>query len=342
MISPARELARQYKCSVGMMSKALAMMAHDGLVEQRPRLGTRVIGKPGERRKPQTDALQLEAFAFIQPGDLHEGGMAMLTAFQKEATRVGQPTLALSTGDNFQRELEVVRRLDEFDVQGVAMFPLLLTPEDHIRFSQMIMSAKFPIVLIDHCPAGVECFSVHLDCFHAGNTVTKHMLERGARKVGFITNNSLRMSGRNRYQGYLWALREAGVDPVEGLVKLTANSHPNFTAPYDEPTRFAEAYLGEAVQLGVDAVVCSNDVLAVGLCTAAQRAGLSVPNDLRIGGIDNMSVSARDDISLTSYQPPYAALGTKSFEILNRIVIGDQPVQGDYSLRGELIVRQSS
>ena len=342
LIAPARDLAKEYDCSIGMMSKALAMLVHDGLAEQRPRLGTRVINTPRNTRETAGESLQLDAFAFIQPTDLHEGGLRMMTTFQKAAARAGRRTLALSTGADFQKEMEIMRRLDEFDVQGAAMSPLLLTGEDHIQFSELILSVKFPIVLIDHCPIGVECVSVHQDCFHAGYTVTRHLLEQGARRIGFLTNNSLRLSGRNRYDGYRWAMQEAGVDPVDALILLESSCHPNYEDPFAEPTELGHRYLKKTRSAKAEAVVCSNDELAVGLLRACRSSGLKVPDDIKIAGIDNIAISGQEDTSLTTYETPYEALGILSFELLNAIVSGQPVSRRDHSLRGKLIVRSST
>ncbi len=342
LLAPASELAKEYDCSIGMMSKALAMLAHEGLVEQRPRVGTRIIGTPGQAGEQSGKSLKLDAFAFIHPSELHEGGWKMLTAFQKAATRVGRRTVVLSTGADFQKEMEMLRRLDEFDVQAAAIFPFLVTPADHIQFSQLIVAVNYPIVLIDHCPAGVECLSVHMDCFHAGYTMTRRLLDQGARRIGFLTNNGLRLSGRNRYQGFLWAMQEAGVEPVDDLLLVESTSHPNFEDPFAEPTRVGECYMQQTKGKGVEAVVCSNDVMAIGLMRAAREAGVSVPGDLKIIGTDNLGISASEEFSLTSYDPPYAKLGEQTFDLLNAVVEGKPAPRREYSLRGELIVRSSA
>ena len=342
LLAPASELAKEYNCSIGMMSKALAMLAHEGLVEQRPRVGTRIINTPDQVEDKSRTSLRLDAFAFIHPSELHEGGWKMLTAFQKAATRAGRRTVVLSTGADFQKEMDMLKRLDEFDVQAAAIFPVLLTPEDHIQFSQLIVAVNFPIVLIDHRPAGVECYSVHMDCFHAGYTVTRHMLDQGARRIGFLTNNSLRLSGRNRHQGYLWALQEAGIEPMDDFIMLDSTSHPDFENPFAEPTLLGERYLKQTKSKEVEAVVCSNDVLAIGLIAAARQAGISVPGDLKVAGIDNLAISASDEFSLTTFDPPYYGLGEQTFDLLDAVVAGKPTPRSEYSLRGELIVRSSS
>ena len=66
----AGDLAHTYDCSVGMVSKAIAMLAHEGLVKQSTRVGTRVISNT---LKPRPSSVDLDAFAFIYPSEKHEG-----------------------------------------------------------------------------------------------------------------------------------------------------------------------------------------------------------------------------------------------------------------------------
>lgn len=339
-LKPAKELAKEFDCSVGMVSKALAMLAHDGLVEQRKRIGTRVISGNIAQHKDAVPSIRLDAFAFIHPSELHENGWMTAVGFQKAAAASGRRVVTLSTGVDFKQEAEVVRRLDEFDVQAAAILPILVTPEDHIKFAKLIIDAKFPIVLVDHCPAGVDCSSVQFDCFHAGFTVTEHLLKTGNRRIGFLTNNGLRLSGRNRHQGYVWALREFGLQPDPGLVCFETNSHPDFEDPYREPTAMAKSYLQRVNIAKLDAVVCSNDVLAIGLMRAANELGMKVPDDFRIVGIDDLQLSGQ--MGITTYRPPFEALGIHAFEMLNSLSNGQRSDPSALSLRGNLIIRKTT
>lgn len=339
-LKPAKDLAKEFDCSVGMVSKALAMLAQRGLVEQRKRVGTRVISDKVSDGAERAPSIKLDAYAFILPGEQHENGWMTSLGFQKAAAAEGRRFITLSTGTDFQKEAEIVRRLDEFDVQAAAIVPILVTPQDHIKFAQLIMEAKFPMVLVDHCPAGIDCPSVQFDCFHAGCTVTDHLLKTGASRIGFLTNNGLRLSGRNRHQGYVWAMRENGLQPDPELVSFESNSHPNFDDPFREPTEIAKAYLKRVNVTKLDAVVCSNDVLAIGLLRAADELGFKVPEDFRVAGIDDLRLSA--ELGLTTYRPPFEALGIRAFEMLDRISSGNVSDNCAVSLRGELVVRRSA
>ncbi|PAW77885.1 MAG: hypothetical protein B9S32_09815 [Verrucomicrobia bacterium Tous-C9LFEB] len=113
------ELAKQFDCSVGMASKAIAMLVHSGLVEQRRGLGTRVL----KNVEAETgSSLDLNAFVFIYPSEKHEGIWRTVKGFQDAAQEQGRRTITLTTGTDYKKEGELIGRLKEFDVKGAAVY----------------------------------------------------------------------------------------------------------------------------------------------------------------------------------------------------------------------------
>jgi len=329
------ELAKEYDCSVGMAGKAIAMLVHEGLVEQRRGLGTRVI-----RHVPVATAasVELDAFAFIYPSDRHEGISRTMNGFQDAARDHKRRVITLSTGIDFSKEAEFIARLAEFDVQGAAMCPLVPTAKDQLHLFEGVLKSKFPITLVNFYVPGFDCPSVVMDGFHAGYTVTKHLLERGAERIGFFTNNFASASTFDRYRGYAWAMQEAGLK--EQPNSATQNMHPDFADPLREPIEHARIYLENF--RGIDSVVCSNDYLAIGMMTAAREAGYHIPGDFKVAGIDDFSVASKGDVSLTTYHSPCEEVGYKSFELVDALVHGRKIEFPELRLQGHLVERGST
>ncbi|MEJ0000598.1 MAG: hypothetical protein WDO13_16415 [Verrucomicrobiota bacterium] len=121
-------------------------LVQEGLIERKPRAGTRVIRRVG-RSAPA--ALDLDACAFVCPGDEHEGVWRTARGFQQAAFHAGRRTLMLSTGTDFRKEAEIVGRLGEFNVRGAALFPVITNPAEMAYYSRMILSCPFPLVLVE-------------------------------------------------------------------------------------------------------------------------------------------------------------------------------------------------
>jgi len=247
----------------------------------------------------------------------------------------------LTTGLDYQKEAEFITRLSEFDVRGAVVYPIISTPQEQVHFSQMLVNSKFPVVLAEVNLPGLGCSSVVIDGFHAGYTMARHMIARGAKRIGYFSNYAWAPFMRDRYQGYRWALEEAGIlEPQDG-VYLDSAMHPDFNNPLVEPTEMAGAFFAKAGKL--DAVVCADDFLALGCIAAAEKRGWKVPHDLLVSGIDDYSaLAASMGIPLTTYRIPFEEMGLKAFETLNTVMREKPDSPSEAQVRGNIVIRESA
>lgn len=330
------EFAKRFDCSIGTISKAVSLLAHEGFVRRKTRLGTTVIPRSENSGNPQQNS-----FAFIYPSERIENIWRIVTGFQDAAQKAGRRVVMLSTGINYEKEAEFMGRLHQLDVGGAVLYPIIPSPQESVHFSQMLANSQFPVVLAEVNLPGMGCSSVVTDGFHAGYTMARHMVERGAKKIGFFSNYAMAPFMRDRYQGYHWALQEAGLaEPANGVF-LDAAMHPNFNDPLQEPTQLATLFLQKST--GIDAVVCADDLLALGCIAAAQKSGIKIPNDLLVSGIGDYSgLISKSPVPLTTYHIPYEEVGRKTFEALDALVSKKKDFPLETQVRGTLVVRSST
>ncbi len=330
------ELAADLGFSQGTVSKAMTRLAHDGLVERRKRGGTRVIrSTPAhEARRPQLDAM-----AFIYPSEQHEGIRRIVQGFQKAAHAVKRRVVLLTTGTDFHKETEIVGRLDEFDVKGAVIYPVLPEPSDQLYFGQMLRDCRFPVVLTDITLPGLGCPAVVIDGFHAAHTMTRHLLAQGLKRIGFLSNGAWVPSTRDRYQGYRRALEESGVVEQPGWVLQETGMHPDFEDPLAEARSLTKRFL-EGTD-GLEGVVCSDDFLALGCLVTARELGIRVPDQLKVVGATATAISPQGEPPLTTYLVPFEELGRQAFQMLNRLLEGEKLLKMEIQIRGDLVIRQS-
>lgn len=331
------ELAARFECSVGMVSKAIAMLVHEGLVEQKPKLGTRVVSNGAKETEKSP---KLGAYAFVYPSEQHEGIWRTLKGFQDVAHAEGRQVVLLSSGVDCRKEIEFVSRISEFDVRGAVIYPILLSARDQLQFSQMLLEADFPVVLAEVNLLGLERPSVTLDGFHAGYTMTRHLLERGAKRVGLLANYARVPSVRDRYLGYRSAMEEAGIEIRPEWVAMEAAMHPDFGDPIRESVELARGYLERAE--GVDGVVCVNDFLATGLVRVAREKGLNVPTDLKVTGMEDFALADTNEVPLTTYHVPFEEMGAQAYRVLDTLLSKPSAAPIETQVRGRLVVRRSS
>ncbi len=174
----------------------------------------------------------------------------------------------------------------------------------------IIAQSETPVVLID-TPAseGLDVSQVVVDDIAGGKQATGHLLSLGHRRIAFLGDradpNFEFTSSKHRYQGYLQALRAAGV-PQE----------PRYYRQCDISRRAARQ---AALQLFGEqprptAIFAASDTQALGVLEAARETGLSVPEDLSVIGYDDLEIA--DHIQLSTVHQQLVTSGERGAHLL--------------------------
>jgi DNA-binding LacI/PurR family transcriptional regulator len=331
------EFANEMKCSIGTVIKAMGLLAYDGLLERKSKTGTKLLRTSLAQR---SNGVNLDAFALIYPSDHHEGFIGIHSGFVSAALNQKRPLITIPLEFNVEKEIEVLARLDEFDVRGVAISPLISCAQDQLTVSQLLKKVRVPVVVIGlHLP-GFHSASVQLDSFHAGYETTRYLIKKGCNRVGFLSNNSWRQFMRDRFSGYRWAMEEAGIKVSPEWIHRSEAMSVDLKNPTHESTFLAKEYLKSSPS--VDGVVCGDDFLAVGLVNAAVEAGIEIPNKLLICGIDDFSIARACVPHLTTYHVPYDTIGKRSFDLLQSLMGKNESNDREVLIRGEIVARESA
>jgi LacI family transcriptional regulator len=170
----------------------------------------------------------------------------------------GYSTLFATSNNNLDEEIDVMNVFRSRQVDGMLVYPTGRRKIEHIR---ELRDAGYPVVLLVADPdAGVDGVSV--DDRRGAYKATRHLLELGHRRIGFLDAASP-LGNQEKREGYLMALRE-------------------FNAEYD-PQLVADP-IGHRATQGHD---LARD-LALGVLKHCHNAGLRVPDDMAIIGYDNI------------------------------------------------------
>ena len=165
---------------------------------------------------------------------------------------------------------------------------------------------------------------------------TRHLLQLGHRRIGFLAGRRDLESARRREAGYRAALDEAGVAFDPALIAVGAFTQETAAAP-------ARALL--ALIPRPTAIFAANDQSAIQVLRSATEAGLRVPEDLSVVGFDNIPESALTDPPLTTVDQSIQALGEEAVRLLADLIDhperhGESPAH--ITLPTALVVRRSS
>ena len=200
------------------------------------------------------------------------------------------------------------------------------------RVLKALKNAHIPVVLLDRCvldyPARSDYDIVGLDNRRAGYVMTNHLIQQGAKRVGFFAVEGSAETVDDRIAGYREALYAREM-PLDREMVLRAD-------PADAATlssRIAEKK--------IDALLCANDLTAAHVMRTLLALGLRIPDDIRIAGIDDVRYAELLPVPLTTLHQPCRDIGATAIAtMLDRISNPHLPARS-VLLNGSLVVRQS-
>ena len=226
----------------------------------------------------------------------------LIQEFENVAVRHGYELLIASTNYERKKMEECARRMLERKVDGVAVMTFGIEDFLFERFA----ADKVPVVFVDAAPERPMSSALAVDYRVGISEGVRHLVGLGHTKIGFITGPLRLRSAQARRTAFVDAMRRAkmGVEKswiVEGEHTLESGRDAivKLLAMKERPT----------------AVMCSNDMTAIGVQHGLFEAGLRVPDDLSLIGFD--------DIHLAEYTiPPLTTVRMSCKDLAERAVGG--------------------
>jgi LacI family transcriptional regulator len=248
-------------------------------------------------------------------------------SLQSALNEVGYQLLLASHDYDAKMEHRAVVNMQQRGVDA-----LVLVGTDHLPATwRAIRSWGKPTFLTWSCDARLP--SVGFDNHAVATAVTEHLLNLGHRRIGLISGFTLNNDrARHRIEGVRETMARAGL-----VLK------PEYVT--EQPFSLAGGRLGlQALLRGrhaPTALVCGNDLLAVGALLEAQRAGIDVPQSLSICGIDDQEWARELNPNLTTVSLPTRDLGRVTAEHIACALTG-RKFEEHCLLPFELVVRGST
>jgi LacI family transcriptional regulator len=216
--------------------------------------------------------------AFAMPDVGNPVYTAMVSSIQDVARARGFRLLLHSTGADAEDELAMVRDLKHRFVDGLILASLHLTDvhADELR------RAAAPVVVIGRPTKGTPVDTVRAYSRKGAAEAVRHLHGAGRRRIALVNGPQHTAPGASRHLGYLDGLRSCGLRRDDKRIEVAAD----FMV---EPGRRATERLLRRVR--PDAILCANDLLAIGALAALRDAGLDVPAEVAVVGMDNTALS---------------------------------------------------
>lgn len=229
---------------------------------------------------------------------------------------------------NLSNETEpgkAVRMLRQYSVDAVIVASSTLPPSFALEFHDAGMPVVHSFGRFLPKPA---VHVVGIDNRAAGQLAARTLIERGYKHIAMMAGPGTATSTQDRLAGFQHELKS---HPEVKVSHSFARAY-SFDAGRAEMTRLLQEDRAEAY-------FCGDDVLSIGALSAAESAGLRVPEDVGFIGVNDMEMSRWQNINLTTIKNPLARIVETSLDLIDRMLeTPDLPVEA-HKIKAELVER---
>lgn len=237
-----------------------------------------------------------------------------------------------------KREEREMNSLLQHRVEGIICIPM---PYNRETLYESFMQRGIPMVFLSDVLEGMEKANYVLwDAASAAKVATRHLIDTGRQRIGFIGANHQTLYTRLRYTAFEETIRESGLvfNPDWVAWELL-----DFSYDIKEKIRQLVDRVFQEGKRHPDALFVSIDSLAILVLDILESRGIRVPDDVAVAGLGDLFLSDHHGISLTTVREPIRELGRRSaMAVLELIEDPEQAPIQEKLVSNELIVRHST
>lgn len=255
----------------------------------------------------------------------------IIQSFEDAAVDNNYEILLVSTQHNYERMEISIRRMMERRVEGVAVFTSGIKEQLLCQFQ----FRNVPLLLVDANSSRPGTVNLKVDYRHGIRQGVQHLAALGHEKIAFITGPLSLESAVTRKHAFVEALREIGM-----------HVDPQLVIEADHTLQGGMRAFAALLQRGAHptAVMCSNDISAVGVIREAYGRRIAVPEELSVIGFDNVRMAQFMVPPLTSIRISHGEMGRLAFKALLLELEREQPSASstEHILTTDLVLRAST
>jgi DNA-binding LacI/PurR family transcriptional regulator len=259
----------------------------------------------------------------------------VLQGIESVVQAAGYSLFVAASHRRLENETAIVRAMAERRVDGVIVCS---TPFSQVH-SRQLETLGLPVVAIHNQSPEDYPYTVYHDDRAGSYRLALHLLAAGHRRIAYLGSQASPRTSYNRRLGLLDALQAAGLAPSSEDLRDQADGRPeDGAAGVEELLRLPQL---------PTAIMCYNDMLAVGVLSALAQQGVRVPDDVSVTGFDNISISAYLNPPLTTFDQPKYPAGSEAARIMLRLLDSNPsadapPAPAQVFLLGSLLPRAST
>jgi len=251
----------------------------------------------------------------------------LVKSFERAATAVGLELLLGMTNYEQRKAEAAVKRMIESRVRGVA----IMTSQLDGQLIDRMLQAELPVVMLDSPRAGRFRGGLSIDYSAGIVPAVDHLHRHGHTEVAIIHGPLHVVSASRYFELPREAIAECGMKLL-GAIEGDGGA--------ESGARGAQVLL--SMKRLPTAILCGNDLTAIGTLGMATRLGKSVPGDLSIIGCDDIAMASYSQPSLSTVRIPRDTMGQEAFRLLDKMVASKSRRGGEAVVAASFIARGSS
>ncbi len=258
----------------------------------------------------------------------------VLFGIEDSAQAAGYSLFIAASQHDPNRERKIVQTMMEQRTDGVIICSSSFGAEQ----GRQLLAYGFPIVVVNHDFAENFYYSIYHDDVDGSRQIARHLIDLGHTKIAYLGNSLSIRTTLDRLSGFQKEMESAGLEvPLEYIFHVTAG---------DPKQGLAGLEHFMALPSPPTAIMCYNDMLAIGVLKGCAALGIKVPDDLSITGFDNINFSAYTNPPLTTFDQPKRSIGAEAARLLLDQLNSKQQDLTDSGqvkiLKGKLLIRDST
>lgn len=253
-------------------------------------------------------------------------GYDIILGFRQSAYREQYEVTVLPVSPDFQKQ----ERYDTYMLKNAYVGGFMVGFALQDPWMEQFNSTIIPTVLFDNYVRKNPCVgSIGTDSFEGIDDAITLLTELGHTKIGFINGSHHSLISEQRRQAYIDSMNAHRLSFSEETMPYgyyIADSAKDFTK--------------NLISQGITAILCGNDLLALGVLKECRQLGISVPEEVSVIGFDDLPVSARMQPALTTIRQDRLELGKSGYYTLHSLI--SQVSISRTLLRPKLIIRSST
>jgi DNA-binding LacI/PurR family transcriptional regulator len=290
------------------------------------------LGYQSRRKSKKANPETATEIVLLLTGDIVNPFFAEVIRGTQEEMELHQPILAtIQLSTNTTKIIQAAKQMHTIGIllTGAYPFPELLAFQEE---------SKIPLVVINYRLKQARISCIMVDNKDAFCSATRHLINLGHRRIGYVDDNRSSEIGQTRLAGYKNALEDAGI-PFRPELYTAISADTRVIGGFQAASNLLDLPAGDLPT----AILAFNDLFALGVMHSVRAHGLRVPEDVSVIGCDDIPMAAYAYPPLTTISMPKYRIGKLAVQTLLQMRQDPPEQMGSFTLmESPLIIREST